>query len=103
MSRDVRVSLGGLAIAVAAAAVWFSGRSATEALAQAPAARTQWDYQSASTELASLSNKLTELGNDGWEVVSVISTDATVDSQVDTKPHLLCQRVEVVAKRPRAK
>lgn len=72
-------------------------------LAQGPAGRTTWEYQTLSVDLPSLAARLNELGGEGWEVFSIISTDGVVDTQADTKPHVLCQRVEVTAKRPRTR
>jgi hypothetical protein len=96
--------LGGVVLGLAlAAAVWLGARNVSEARAQAAIAPLAWDYLSTSVELVSLSNKLTELGNDGWEVISVFSTRTELDSQSDTKPHIVTLRVEVVARRPRAR
>jgi hypothetical protein len=69
--------------------------------AQAVAVPITWDYTSVGVDLSSLPARLTELGNDSWEVVSVLSTDAAVEQQADGKAHVVGQRVEVVAKRPR--
>lgn len=69
--------------------------------AHAAAGAAGWDYQTASVELGSLSTKLTEFGRDGWEVFSIVNTDATVDNGADGKPHVINLRVEVTAKRPK--
>lgn len=80
------------------AAISLSGR------AQVPAATPAWEYHSVGIEFAMLPAKLTELGNDGWEVVSVLHTDQTVDNQQgDDKAHLVARRVEIIAKRLRAR
>lgn len=72
--------------------------------AQAPSATPAWEYHSVGIEFATLPAKLTELGNDGWEVVTVLHTDQTVENQADdNKPHLLARRIEVIAKRPRSR
>jgi hypothetical protein len=60
-----------------------------------------WEYQTASVELGSLTPKLLELGRDGWEVFNIISIDTMVDQTPDGKTHILTQRVEVTAKKPK--
>ncbi len=69
--------------------------------ANAAAANAGWEYQTASVELGSLSTKLNDLGKDSWDVVMIIPTDSVVDNGPDGKPHVLVQRVEVTAKRPK--
>lgn len=104
MSRDLRRTMGVVAIGaiLAATVLWTHG--VPEAAAQATAAvRTAWDYQSSSVELGALGAKLNEWGNDGWEVISIVSTESQLDTQDNEKPRLMCQRVEVVAKRPRGR
>lgn len=89
-------------MALLAIVVW--GAISLSGRAQAPAAHSAWDYHSVGIEFATLPAKLTELGNDGWEVVTVLHTDQTVENQGgDDKPHLLARRVEIIAKRPRTR
>jgi hypothetical protein len=103
MSRAVRLLIGSLAVGAVLMVVGLNTRGVREAAAQVPAARTQWEYQSASIEIGALGPKLNEWGNDGWEVTSVVSTETALDTQDSEKPRLHCQRVEVVAKRPRSR
>lgn len=72
------------------------------ARAAAVAATTNWEYQTASVDAASLATKLIECGRDGWEVFAIVSTDAIVENAPDGKPHVTTQRFEVTAKRPKA-
>ncbi len=82
--------------------VW--GTSHLVGHAQAPTPAPQWEYHSVGIEFAMLPAKLTELGNDGWEVVHVLHTDQTVDNQQgDDKPHIVARRIEIIAKRPRSR
>lgn len=61
----------------------------------------EWEYNSQSIDATSIQVKLTELGNAGWEVFAVTSTDGVVDNAADGKPHVVTQRFEVTAKRAR--
>ena len=74
-----------------------------EAMAQATAARDAivWEYRTSSTDVISLQAILTALGADGWEVFSITSVDAILDTGPDGKPHVTSQRLEVTAKRTR--
>jgi hypothetical protein len=97
-----RCWLGGLAALTLGAGtiLW----SFAEVTAQAPASSPRplrWDYQSVGVEFSGLPARLTDLGNDGWEVVIVLNTDSTVENNAENRPHLLTQRVEIVAKRLR--
>lgn len=67
----------------------------------AVAANAGWDYQTSSVDLGSLTPKLIELGKDGWDVINIISIDTLIDQTPDGKTHILTQRVEVTAKRPK--
>jgi hypothetical protein len=57
------------------------------------------EYNSQSVNAASLQTKLIELGTAGWEVFSVVSTNGSVDTGGDGKPHVITQRFEVTSKR----
>lgn len=96
MTRSQWYGLG-LVVAVLASGVLVS-RTGAAGGAQGP---TVWEYQTASVETGSLATKLMEFGRDGWEVFSIVSTDATVDTGADGKPHVVNLRVEVTAKRPK--
>src|SRR5262249_2627336 len=52
-----------------------------------------WEYSTSSIDVPSLQAKLTVMGVDGWEVISVTATDALVDTGPDGKMHVLSQRV----------
>ncbi len=89
-------------LAITAAAIW--GAISLAGRAQVPAVMPVWEYHSVGIDFAMLPAKLTELGNDGWEVVSVLHTDQTVDNQQgDDKAHLVARRVELIAKRLRSR
>lgn len=61
------------------------------------------DYRTVGADFTALGATLTDLGNDGWQVVTVLHTDQLVQDAGDGVPHLHARRVEVVASRPRAK
>jgi hypothetical protein len=89
-------------LAITAAAVW--GAISLSGRAQVPAAIPAWEYHSVGIEFAMLPAKLTELGNDGWEVVTVLRTDQAVENQQDDgKAHLIVRRIEIIAKRLRSR
>lgn len=77
---------------------WGSGRVAHAQGADSGQAVT-WEYKTTSIDAASLQTHLTSLGADGWEAFSITTTDASVDTGPDGKPHLTTQRFEVSAKR----
>jgi len=86
------------------ALAWQSWPLVREAKAQAVSApASAFDYRSVGTDFTALPATLTELGNDGWEVVTILHTDQTVEDAGNGMPHLRAQRVEVVAKKPRAR
>lgn len=106
MKADFRT--GAVWLMVGAALVWVAqpGDWARLATAQTgtAAAVVEWEYNSQSVEAASIQTKLVELGSGGWEVFSVTSTDGMVESPgADGKPHVISQRFEVTAKRPKQK
>ncbi len=75
-------------------------RPASAQLSGPAAARVELEYNSQTVEAASIQTKLIELGTGGWEVFSVTSTDAVVESPgADGRPHVISQRFEVTAKR----
>lgn len=96
---------GAVWLVVGAALVWIArpGDWVRPVTAQTgtAAAVVEWEYNSQNVEAASVQTKLNELGSAGWEVFSVSSTDAVVDTAGDGKPHVLTQRFEVSAKRPK--
>ena len=98
---------GAVWLVIGAALVWIArpGDWVRPVTAQtgSPAAVVEWEYNSQSVDAASIQTKLTELGTTGWEVYSVMSTDAIVDTAGDGKPHVVTQRFEVTAKRARKK
>ncbi len=99
---------GAVWLVVGAALVWISqpGDWVRPVTAQTgvPAAVVEWEYNSQSIDAASIQTKLVELGNGGWDVFSVVSTDAVVESPgTDGKPHVISQRFEVTAKRSKKK
>jgi hypothetical protein len=101
MSRELRLFIA--ALGLVALVLSLSRSDFPEAVAQVPAARTAWEYQTASVELGALGGKLNDWGNDGWELIGVVSTESQLDTQDSDKPRLQCHRVEIVAKRPRTR
>ena len=98
---------GAVWLVMGAALVWVARpgdwvRPATAQVGTAVAV-VEWEYNSQSVDAASIQTKLTELGIAGWEVFSVMSTDAIVDTAGDGKPHVVTQRFEVSAKRAKRK
>ncbi len=69
------------------------------AYAQLTADATNWEYKTTSIDSASLQTTLTALGADGWDVFSVTTSDASVETGPDGKAHMTTQRFEVIAKR----
>jgi hypothetical protein len=61
----------------------------------------QWEYSSVSIDVVSLQPKLTAMGVDGWEVISIAPIDSVVDTGNDGKMHVTATRFEVTAKRKR--
>ncbi|MEK6262234.1 MAG: hypothetical protein AABP62_26855 [Planctomycetota bacterium] len=96
---------GAVWLVIGAALVWIArpGDWVRPVTAQTgvPATVVEWEYNSQSVDAASIQTKLTELGTAGWEVFSVASTDGVVDNAGDGKPHVVTQRFEVSAKRPK--
>lgn len=62
--------------------------------------RPKWEYVTVSTEASSLQARLTELGDQGWEVFSIDRADMAVEQGVDGNAHVVVSRYEVTAKRP---
>lgn len=82
---------------------FLAGQARLTAQDAAPTpARTTWEYRTANLELSTLQSELINMGREGWEVVTILHTDQSVDSQADGRAHLLSGRVEVIAKRPLA-
>ncbi len=96
---------GAVWLVIGAALVWIArpGDWVRPATAQmgATAAVVEWEYTSQNVDAASVQTKLNEIGSAGWEAFSVSSTDATVDTAGDGKPHVVTQRMEISAKRPK--
>ena len=96
---------GAVWLVIGAALVWIArpGDWVRPVTAQtgSPAAVVELEYNSQSAEAASVQTKLNELGTAGWEAFSVTITDSIVDTGGDGKPHVVTQRFEVSAKRPK--
>ncbi len=96
---------GAVWLGIGAALVWIArpGDWVRPVTAQtgAAVAVVEWEYNSQSVEAASVQTKLNELGSTGWEVFSVSSSDRVVDNAGDGKPHIITERFEVSAKRPK--
>lgn len=60
---------------------------------------TKWEYTSVGTEATSLPVRLSELGEQGWEVFSIDRSDMVLEMG-DGNTHLVASRYEVSAKRP---
>lgn len=61
--------------------------------------RLEWDYRSVNVPLSTLQAELVRLGQDGWEVITILHTDQSVTNANDGAAHLVAGNVEVVAKR----
>jgi hypothetical protein len=57
----------------------------------------RWDYRTEAVETALLSQKLTEWGNDRWEVFSVERGDTTLEQ--DGKTRLKVENFQITARR----
>jgi hypothetical protein len=104
MSRELRNVVLAAACGGALVLVWQSWPFVRVAEAQVAAAPARLlDYRTVGTDFTALPATLTELGNDGWQVVTILHTDQVVENAGDGTPHLLARRVEVVAQKPRTK
>jgi len=61
--------------------------------------RMEWDYRSVNVPMSTLQAELVRLGQDGWEVVTILHTDQSVTNAADGAAHLIAGNVEVVAKK----
>ena len=73
--------------------------NASTAQTTAAAKRTEWEYRSVNVPLFSLQAEMTKLGQDGWEVITILHTDQSVTNTNDGTAHLIAGNVEVIAKR----
>lgn len=92
-----------LAAAVVAIVGWVGQPRVSGGADVKDAAGGKWEYVTGSIETGSLQARLTELGNDGWEVFSIERVDSVVDQTADGKTHLTSEKLEVTAKRPARK
>lgn len=105
LANPTRLAMITFCAGIAAGYFLFSSREDSTVVTMAQAqtavssAATLWEYSTSSIDLPSLQSKLTTMGIDGWEVISVTATDATLDQGTDGKMHVSSQRVEVTAKR----
>lgn len=92
-----------LTVAAVAIAGWLGHPAASGGADPNGTAGGKWEYVTGSIEPGSLQARLTELGNDGWEVFSIARVDSVVDQTADGKTHLVSEKLEVTAKRPARK
>lgn len=77
-------------------AAWFSGGSAS---GQQAAGDGKIDYNVVSVDANSLGAKLIELGNQGWEVISVTIAESKVDGAA-TPPKVITEKYDVACRKP---
>jgi hypothetical protein len=103
MSRGLRnlvlAGVGGALVMLG----WQAWPFVREAEAQAVTTPAVVDYRTVGADFTALAATLTDLGNDGWHVVSILHTDQLVETGGDGITHLVARRMEIVASRPRAK
>lgn len=66
-----------------------------------PTPVTYWDYNTMSLDVVSLQSQLAAWTAEGWEVVSIIPVESTVDPQAGDHPKLLVNRIQLTGKRPK--
>lgn len=88
------------ALGLAAGALVASSAIPRAAAQPAVVAQT-WEYQTANLIPGDLQRKLTEMGQQGWQVFSIVNSDFSVDQTAENSPRLVVQRLEVTARRPR--
>lgn len=74
-------------------------RSDQSVSAQPPAGNEVWEYSTVNLEPGNLQAKLTEMGQQGWQVFSIVNSDFALDQTAEANPRLVVQRQEVTAKR----
>ncbi len=99
MSKSRSRLLPGLLLVLCMVAAYRMTTVVPQPIVAAAQVEPQWEYQTASVELGSLTPKLIELANNHWDVVNIISTDTLIDQQPDGKTHIVTQRVEVTSRR----
>ncbi len=87
------------AAATAGALLFVQSHSQAQAPAATEAAPAAWDYRTQQVEISVLQSTLVTLGREGWELVTILHVDQTVEDAADGRPHLRAGRVEIVAKK----
>jgi len=67
--------------------------------AAAPAVR--WEYTTTMTDPAQLQSRLTELGQDGWEVFSIERADSQLVQPNASDNHITTTQYQITGKRPK--
>ncbi|MDZ4687641.1 MAG: hypothetical protein SH850_21430 [Planctomycetaceae bacterium] len=101
MSRDLRNFVLAGVCGAALVIGWQSWPFAREA--QAVAKPAGFQYRSVGADFLALGATLTDLGNDGWQVIDVVHTDQLVETGGDGVTHLIARRVEVIVQKPQMK
>ncbi len=61
--------------------------------------RPKIEYLTQPVQVGSLQTKLSELGNDGWEVVSLIRSVSSIDNADEGSPKLKTEEYQLTVKR----
>lgn len=63
-------------------------------------AQPKYEYLTQPVQVGSLQAKLSELGNDGWQVVSLIRSISAIDNSDDGHPKLKTEEYQLTTIRP---
>lgn len=83
----------------AAIAAWFAGSPAS---GQQPPEPTKLEYNVVTIDANTLAAKLTEFGNQGWDVVMITTSEARVDGTANP-PKVITEKYDVTCRKPARK
>ena len=98
-SKQNCAKFGILGLVLMLTALWLFNQAAPTYSAPSENEVVKWEYSTTGLEASVLPAKLTELGNDGWDVFSIVRTDSVVEQGNDGKTHLTTSQFQVTAKR----